>query len=356
MQGILLECYAYEQAELSNEVIWLDFKPAPTYDKERKEIKLSDKIYYAQEYNKYLSVRKANESTNKKEYEKQYSYNHDYLKRNPYKYPEFEIPEINYNIIAILDEFGKAKDKYAFIVSKTITESMLAGQADIRVYIKGHDRNSRWRYISSVMVDSDFGIRKDSKADFIVAGCQDSGVFLSPRGNFRAINLVESAKKAKPDNKKVVSIVSKQLKYVIKKAKDEYKKEAGIEYNSPLRISGIFIDLNGDGKKDIIAEINDPEYQFREPDGKMMSTGSRFQLFCSSNDGCEHFLLINNGRNKWQTISFGYATCVGLSKKNKNGIIDKIVTEKATVVWNGSSYDVIKYSPNWMLNYKQDNN
>jgi hypothetical protein len=114
-------------------VVWLEFKLPPSFEKERDAIKLADQKAISEAFKIYQEHRRKNEDKYRMQYELEYKDNPDFLKRNPYKYRDFETSEINYDAIAV-NEFH-AKDhyvSYAFVVSKIVRERKYAGQAVIR--------------------------------------------------------------------------------------------------------------------------------------------------------------------------------------------------------------------------------
>lgn len=332
-----------ESPENIPDIIWLEFKLLPNLDADRKAIKESDEKRWEEAYKKYKEDRERNEEKFRKEYEKMYSNNPEFLKKNPYKFPDFKIPKIDYDIMGIVDIKGDGQN--AFVVAEILKERKFSGEARIRRYQK--ELGGFWKFVETIQTSGDVGINKSSGAS-VTSGCQPSGIFVTPIGNGMAIVIWnESKKRSKADNQKITSIVPRELKEEIKRAKEEYRKDTNVEYKEELRIAGIFIDVNGDGKLDIIANINDPKYMHMYSDGKKMPTGSRFQLFCLGNRGCEHFLLLNKRDSSWEKIPLGYTKCIGISNP-KYGGIREIYMERAAAIWDGSTYKIVSHKPNWM--------
>lgn len=329
----------------SDEIIWLEFKLPPHYDAERKEIQEADAIRLKEEYKNYEEKKKKYESKYRSEYEKMYSYNPEFLKRNPYKYQEFKAEKINYDIIAAVDINGDGANDNAFVVAEIIKEGKFIEQARIKHYKK--EANGFWKLFKTIATADDIGIKKSS-GEYVISGCKNSEIFIKPNKIGTTIDIIKESKKTKTNNRKITSIVRKELKAEIRQAKLDYKKETNIEYKEELRIAGIFQDVNGDSKLDIIVALNDPQYMYMYPGGKKMPTGSRFQLFCLGEKGCEHYLLLNEGDTGWEKRPLGYTTCIGISNPNDKGVRE-IYAERSIAVWDGSKYKVIPYKPNWAV-------
>ena len=325
-------------------VVWLEFKLPPYYDEDRKEIQGIDIARFKEDYKRYEEERKKYEKKYRESYEKMFKSNPEFLRRNPFKYSEYKNPKINYDALALLSIEGADSNDYAFVVADIIKEGKYAGQARINRYKR--ESGGNWRFISSIDTYNDIGVEMPS-GNYIISGCQKSGTFISPRGNGNVIDIKKEATKVKKDAMELRAIIDKELGVRIQAEKDKYKKETNILYLEELRIAGIFEDLNGDGKLDIIATLNDPKYMNIYPDRKIMPTGSRFQLFCRGEEGCEYYLFLNKGDNSWDKVPLGYANCIGISRANGRGI-SNILMERASVVWDGATYKVIPGKPNWM--------
>ncbi|MEW6609773.1 MAG: hypothetical protein AB1414_20400 [bacterium] len=332
-------------SEANDAILWPEFKLPPHYDTERKAIRESDALRIKEEYKKYEEEREKNEAKYRKFYEEMYRSNPEFLKRNPYRYQEFKPPKTSYDAIALLDIDGDGQTDNAFVVAEIFREGKFVGHARIARYQKGTDGS--WKYVASINTDSDIGIKK-AVDDFVIAGCQKDRIFLSPRGSGLGIYIQDEAKKLKSDDKEIRLIVQEELKVEIQKEKSVYKKETNRDYKEELRIAGINQDVNSDGKPDIIAIMNDPKYMYMYPDGNRMPTGSRFQLFCQADKGCQHFLLLNKGERGWEKVPLGYSNCIGLSSPKENGMRE-IFMRRATLRFEDSAYKIVPYYPNWVM-------
>lgn len=305
----------------SDEIIWLEFKLPPHYDAERKEIQEADK------------------------------------KRLDELRP-LDLSNMNYEVLALVDIDRDGKYDEAFVLAEILKESKYAGEAWIAHYKK---KGELWELLAPLHSNGDiYYIKsKEGRLSLITNGCgirghsleiesYYAGPFNSPARNGRWIDMHKESEIMKVTSK-IVYIVKKELAFEIHQAKQAYKKLTNIDYQYVLNIAGIFQDLNGDGKSDIIATLNNPKYLYVYPDGKQISTPNRFPiLFCNAHEECEKYLLLNKGVNKWEKIPLGYTNCIGISNPNEKGIRE-IYTERSTAVWNGSTYKVISYKPNWMI-------
>ena len=330
-------------------VVWLEFKLPPSFERERDAIKLADRKAIAEAFKIYQEHRRKNEDKYRMEYELEYKDNPDFLQRNPYKYRDFETPEINYDAIAVNEFHGKDHYvSYAFAVSKIIREGKYAGQAVIRAYKKTSTASNDYSFLAEFQVDSDFGQMREDES-FIIAGCLECDQYVSPHGNGIAVDVRENSTKAKSSNSKIIAIIKRQLKEEIKREKLDYKKRTNINYHEDLRIAGIYMDLNGDKRADIIASLNDPAYMYKYDDRNPMPTGSRFQLFCMGEKGCEHYLLLNSGNQHWEKIPLGFNNCIGISEPDKQGKREKIYTDSNIFTWDGTTYKSFPRKPNWLV-------
>jgi hypothetical protein len=140
-------------------------------------------------------------------------------------------------------------------------------------------------------------------------------------------------------NNKIVSIVEKELKPEITQENQNYKKNYGVKPVGDPSIAGVFEDVNGDEKDDIIVRMNEID---TTPEGE-----NPLLPFCDES-GCDYYLLLNKGNNEWHKQLLGRVACIGWSKPDRNGA-RQLYTPQATFAWDGTAYKKVPYKPNWMI-------
>lgn len=109
---------------------------------------------------------------------------------------------------------------------------------------------------------------------------------------------------------------------VVKKLLKEEIKEALTVSEEPIQIDIALIDLNKDGKEEILAYVRNP-------------------YFCGV-DGCWFMVLMQEGRSWRNILQLIIREEVSVSKSTTSGFVDLIIENKSIWGWNGKRYQYLR--------------